>query len=59
MPPNKYPASEFGKTMGDVLNRIKAEMDQQIDLEMLVAKKLINNKDLPINLVYSKVWLPS
>jgi len=27
MPLNKYPASEFGKTMGDVLNRIKAEMD--------------------------------
>lgn len=45
--------------MNDILVRIKSELaDPSWAIEMLVASKLINNKDLPIELVYKKVWVP-
>lgn len=45
--------------MNDVLQRIKSELpDASWVIEMLIANKLINNKELPIDLVYKKVWIP-
>ncbi|KAL4455053.1 hypothetical protein ABPG74_006435 [Tetrahymena malaccensis] len=60
LPKKEISASEFGTTMNDILTRIKSELpDPSWVIEMLVANKLINNKDLPIDLVYKKVWVQS
>ncbi|EGR34688.1 hypothetical protein IMG5_004040 [Ichthyophthirius multifiliis] len=60
LPKKDIPANEFGNTMNDILSRIKSELpDSSWVIEMLVANKLIINKDLPIDLVYKKVWIPS
>ncbi len=59
MPKNPYLASDIGRTMRDVKNKICRELEiiDENMMELLVANQIIE-LDLPIDLVYEKVWVP-
>jgi hypothetical protein len=55
---NPYSSNELGQTIRDVRDKISKELELDADLlEMVVANKILSI-DLPINLVYEKVWWP-
>lgn len=49
--------SELGTTMKDIMRKIESFLGKGLDLDLLVNNKLITNLDLPISLVYKKIWL--
>ena len=57
-PGRDFQSAEFGEVMGDVVSRIQKDLKLFVDLDLLVGGKLINY-DLPIELVYRKVFLPT
>ena len=56
---NPYKASDIGNTMNDVRNKICKELEigDPNPFELLVANNIVE-LDLPIHLVYEKIWIP-
>ena len=56
-----FQVKQVGSKMSDVLKKFKAgnSIAQDINLEILVCNKIIVNMDLPIELVFKKIYIPN